>query len=302
MNLTIKKIESLKSSIANVIKNSLLWKVDEIKFIGNGVNNAVFLIEEKDLGMLAIRTPWRVEETSNDIDLSGITSLKKEAAISEHCHRHDIPVPRVHKLYLSEEISFLVTDYLRGDAHELSSYDVGKLTSNIHRVSLDGLSIIDQKERTLCNIISNRITERVHMLGKLNENIIIPTTDEMEAVLNTAPIKNSLLHLDVRPPNLIGAEGIIKGVIDWDNAFIGHPIMELMRILETKEFNEEEFLRGYDNADILLHTDEIVQSIYRLDTALMLSVVFTSLVNDPAKRDYYLMRVRLLSQKIKNNV
>ncbi|MFJ8063666.1 aminoglycoside phosphotransferase family protein [Psychrobacillus sp. NPDC096426] len=303
MRLTNNKIETLRISIANVLNNIMKWQIVEIKFIGNGVNNAVFLVKEKNFGMLAIRTPWRTEENTNDINLSGIISLKKEATISEHCHKYNIPVPKVHRLYLDEEINFLVTDFVSGDAQEIPSYDVGQLTSKIHKVPLNNLSIIDQNERTLSNIISNRITERVHLLSNLiNNSIIIPDSEEMEAILNTAQTKDSLLHLDVRPPNIIGENGVIKGIIDWDNAFIGNPIMELMRISESQELIEEEFLKGYKNVDIIINTDEVIQSIYRLDTALMLSILFTTLINDSAKRDYYLNRVHFLSRKIKNTL
>ncbi|WP_177184521.1 aminoglycoside phosphotransferase family protein [Psychrobacillus sp. OK032] len=303
MSLTNNKFETLRISIANVLNNVLLWNIGEIKFIGNGVNNAVFLIKEKNLGMLAIRTPWRTEENSNEISLSSIISLKKEATISEHCQKYNIPVPKVHKLYLGKEINFLVTDFISGDAQEIPSYDVGQLTSKIHKVPFDDLSIIHQNERTLSNIISNRITERVHLLCKLiNNSIIIPDSEEMEAILNTAQTKDCLLHLDVRPPNIIGGNGVIKGIIDWDNAFIGNLIMELMRISESQELIEEEFLKGYDNVKIIENTDEVIQSIYRLDTALMLSILFTTLINDSAKRDYYLKRVHILSQKINNTL
>jgi aminoglycoside phosphotransferase (APT) family kinase protein len=49
----------------------------------------------------------------------------------------------------------------------------------------------------------------------------------------------------VRPPNIIGKNGEIKAIIDWDNALIGNPIMELMRISESNELDEKDFLNGY---------------------------------------------------------
>ena len=303
MELTNNKIEYLRENITNVLNNTLEWQSDELKFIGNGVNNAVFLAKEKDLGMLAFRTPWRAEENSNDLHVSGIRSLKKESIISEHCYSYNIPVPKVHKLYLSDEINFLVSDFVSGDHIEIPSFDIGQLTSKIHKIPLDNLSINGQHERTLSNIVSHRITERALSLTKLtNRNFVIPSSAELEAILNTSQTKNCLLHLDVRLPNLIGENGVIKGIIDWDNAFIGNPIMELMRISESKELNEEEFLKGYGDIEIIKNTDEIIQSIYRLDTALMLSILFISFINDSDKKDYYLQRVHFLSQEINNRL
>ncbi|WP_313892369.1 phosphotransferase [Psychrobacillus sp.] len=297
--LTNRKIEMLRTKINNVLNNELKWKIGEVKFLGNGVVNAVFLINEENLGALVVRTPWRVNENLIDQNSDGIVSLKKEYTISRHCEKHKIPVPKIHKLYLSNDINFLVSDFIIGDEKEISSYDIGHLTAKIHKVPLDDLTIIDQNERPLSNIIANRIIERVSSLSAIiDSKIIIPSSEELETILNTSQIKNSLLHLDVRPPNLIAKEGKIKAIIDWDNAFIGNPMMELMRISESKELNEREFIKGYNNKDIIDNTDIVIQSIYRLDTALMLSILFKSILNDANKAEYYLKRVHVLSQEI----
>lgn len=300
MNLTNIKIEELKNKIHYVLTDKFNWKIDELTFLASGVINAVFLVKEKDLGRLAVRTPWRSEENMMDKQSSGIISLKKEAAISEHCHKFHIPVPKVHKLYLSDDINFLVSEFVRGDDQGISSFVIGILAAQIHKVPLDGLTIIDQNERALTSIIAHRMTNRAQTLSQLiNSNIVIPESEEMESILNASQNKSCLLHLDVRPPNLIGKNGRIQAILDWDNAFIGDPIMELMRISESKELKEEEFLKGYNNADILENTDEIIQLLYRLDTVLMLSILFISFIHDSAKKEYYLKRVHSLIQAIK---
>ena len=128
--------------------------------------------------------------------------------------------------------------------------------------------------------------------------MILPSSEELEAVLNTARTDDCLLHLDVRRPNLIGEKSSIKAIIDWDNSFIGNPIMELMRISETQELQEEAFLLGYNNHTILDKTDRPIQLIYRLDTAFMLSILFTSFIDDVKKREHYLKRVQTLIAEI----
>ena len=303
MALTTKTTEKLSVDIKHVLNHKLNWQIEEINLIGSGVINAVFLIHEKNLGRLAVRTPWRSEENMMDKNSSGIISLKKEAVISEHCHKYHIPVPKIHQLYFSKEINFIVSDFVAGDGQDIPPYDIGELISKIHKIPLHGLSIADQNEQSLSKIVSQRITERVDSLNKLiNSNFIIPSLQELEEILNTAQTKNSLLHLDVRQPNLIGENGMIKAIIDWDNSFIGNPIMELMRIFETKELDEEDFIKGYKDVDIIQNTNAIIQCIYRLDTALMLSILFTSFINDSEKRNYYLKRVRNLTKEITNHL
>ena len=83
MDLTNDTIEQLKSSISNVCTHNLRWQIEDIKLIGSGVINAVFQIKEKNLGLLAVRTPWRPEENMMDKHSSGVVSLKKEAMIAE---------------------------------------------------------------------------------------------------------------------------------------------------------------------------------------------------------------------------
>jgi len=300
MTLTNKLIEELKSRISSVLINDINWQLEEeIKLIGSGVINAVFQIKEKNLGILAVRTPWRPEENMMDKHSSGIISLKKEATIAEHGYKYHLPVPKVHKLYLSREINFLASDFILGDDKPISSVDIGKLVAMIHKTPLDGLSIIDQDQQSLSHIISQRIINRSQTLNELtNFKLILPNLDKLEAVLNTSQNEACLLHLDVRRPNLIGVDGVIKTIIDWDNAFIGDPILELMRISETQELNEEDFLKGYNNQGIIENTDKVIQFIYRLDTALMLSILFTSFVNDPKKKEYYYNRVHSLNAEI----
>lgn len=304
MNLTDKQIDELKSKISNVIINEFNWKLDEeIKLIGSGVINAVFQIKEKNFGLLAVRTPWLPEENMMDQQSSGVISLKKEATIAKHCYKYHLKVPKVHQLYLGSSINFLVSEYMAGDNKPISSCEIGNLINMIHKIPLDGLSIIDQNQQTLSQIIPRRIINRYHTLKEItNLNVALPTLQELEAILDTSQNKNCLLHLDVRRPNLIGVGGSIKSIIDWDNAFIGDPIMELMRISETKELNVEEFLKGYNNNNIIENTDKVIQLIYRLDTALMLSILFTSFIHDTEKREHYINRVRSLSGEIMKSV
>lgn len=299
MNVTNTELEKLSLKVKNVLTREMKWQIEDIRLIGSGVINAVFLIRDKERGLLAVRTPWRSDERMMDNHSSGVISLQKEAAIAEHCFKHQIPVPKIHKIYLSNEINFLVSEYIFGDDHEISSFDVGKLTSKIHEVPTDGLLIIDQQEQTLSKIISERIIERVISLRKLTKmDFIVPESEELESILKTSPTKDSLLHLDVRRPNIIGENGIIQAIIDWDNAFIGNPIMELMRISETQELNVEEFLKGYNGEELLIKTEKVIQSIYRLDTALMLSILFISFINDKAKAEYYIYRVQTIINEI----
>ncbi|MDX5474714.1 MAG: aminoglycoside phosphotransferase family protein [Bacillaceae bacterium] len=300
MNITRRRMEEMRGSIYSVLNTLPGWNIQTIDFIGNGVVNAVFLVYDKNFGKLAVRTPWNTENNM-DNHSNDVISLKKEAEIVHHCYNYDIPVPKVHQLYLSEEINFLVSDFVSGDNDAISSLEIGQLVSKIHNVPTENLNIIDQGNLPLTSIISKRITERNLTLCKLiNTRNILPDQMELESVLNLEEPVKSLLHLDVRPPNIIAEKGKIQAILDWDNAFIGHPIMELMRICESKELDVGDFLKGYNNNSIIEKTEEVIQLLYRLDTALMLAILFVSIIKDIEKATYYINRVELLSKEIRN--
>ena len=298
------RIEVLQKEIYSVLNKQDNWNVKTIKFLSNGVVNAVFILEEEDRGMLIARTPWRLDESEGSLfPQEDVASLIKESTIAKHCYKHGLKVPRVIHLHLSEEISFLVSEYIPGDDSVISADDIGRLVSAIHNIPLEGLSIIDQNNRTLSNIVSERIGEKADSLNKIqSRNIAVPSIKEMETTLNMSNTPHSLLHLDIRTPNIIGYKGEIKAVIDWDNAFIGDPLMEIMRISETQEINLSEFQKGYRNDELILSASQPIKLIYRLDTALMLAILFTSFIKDIEKGEYYLNRVDYLSKRLKKSL
>lgn len=294
-------MEEMRRSIFSVLNTLPDWNIQTIDFIGNGVVNAVFLVNDNNLGKLAVRTPWNADNSMDNQISNDVISLKKEAEIAHHCYKNAIPVPKVHQLYLSEEINFLVSDFVSGDNAAISSLEIGQFVSKIHNVPTEKLNIIDQGNLPLTSMISRRIIERNLTLCKLiNIRNVLPNTVELESALNLAEPVNALLHLDVRPPNIIGEKGKIQAIVDWDNAFIGHPIMELMRICESKELDVGDFLKGYNNKSIMENTEEVIQLIYRLDTALMLAILFVSIIKDTKKATYYIKRVEFLSTEIRN--
>ena len=104
--------------------------------------------------------------------------------------------------------------------------------------------------------------------------------------------------MDIRPANLIGYNGEVKAIVDWDNALIGHPLLELMRIAETNEISWDEFKDGYKNDSIFNVTPHIVSLFYRLDTAVMLANLFIAHLKIKDKGVFYKERVKALHQEI----
>jgi aminoglycoside phosphotransferase (APT) family kinase protein len=78
--------------------------------------------------------------------------------------------------------------------------------------------------------------------------------------------------MDMRPANLLTWRSEIKVVVDWTNALTGDPALELARIAEYGHLTDE-FRAGYGP---VTNTPRDLELLYRLDTAVMLAVVFLS--------------------------
>lgn len=235
------KAEGLRGKLATILSQDYKeLAVQDLKVIGTGVQNIVFR-GDSEKGALAFRVPWEgaVENINEDLFNSRI-SLQKETELSKFCYSKGIPVPKIHGLHLSAELDFLISDYVSTDHMPISACKIGKLVSELHSIPIDGLQYEQNIREPISKYIAERIVKRIEGFNTItNCGIKLPETKTIEHILSTADHVKSLLHMDIRPANLIGYNGEIKAIVDWDNALIGHPLLELMRIAETNEVNWE---------------------------------------------------------------
>lgn len=100
-----------------------------------------------------------------------------------------------------------------------------------------------------------------------------------------------------RPANLLSYQGELKAVVDWTNLLIGDPSLELARIAEYGLLDEG-FLSGYGAPNPFGHLPPGVETLYRLDTAVMLAVVFLSEAPDAELAKRQIERVQALHRRI----
>ena len=98
--------------------------------------------------------------------------------------------------------------------------------------------------------------------------------------------------MDARPANLFTWQGAIVAIVDWGNALVGDPALEVARIAESGHLSDD-FLAGY-GGDPLGALPPAIQSLYRLDTVVMLALVFLAEAPDPAMARAMLARSRTL--------
>ncbi|MBE7105228.1 aminoglycoside phosphotransferase family protein [Bacillus cereus] len=294
------KAEELRGKLTTILSQEYKeLAVQDLKVIGTGVQNIVFR-GDSEKGPLAFRVPWEreVENINEDVFNSRI-SLQKEAELSKFCNSKGIPVPRIHGLHLSTDLDFLISDYVATDHMPISAYKIGELVNKLHSMPIEDLNYEQNIREPISKHIAERIVKRVEGFNTItNCSVKLPDAQSIEHILSRTDHIKSLLHMDIRPANLIGYNGEVKAIVDWDNALIGHPLLELMRIAETNEVNWEDFKDGYKNDSIFNATPHIVSLFYRLDTAVMLANLFIAQLKIEDKGVFYKERVKALYNEI----
>jgi aminoglycoside phosphotransferase (APT) family kinase protein len=104
--------------------------------------------------------------------------------------------------------------------------------------------------------------------------------------------------MDFRHANFRMDKGKVIALLDWSNSLVGHPAVELARAAETGETGSE-FLKGYASIKNLPDVSPLVETIFRLDTAAMLALVFLSEEPDPERGLIAVNRVLELHKALK---
>ena len=99
--------------------------------------------------------------------------------------------------------------------------------------------------------------------------------------------------MDFRPANLRCRDGRIRAVLDWSNAAIADPAYELARMHEAGTLTDA-VLDGYGDRDWASQVPPPARTLYHLDAALMLALVFSLGAPDPAGAARMTERARAL--------
>jgi aminoglycoside phosphotransferase (APT) family kinase protein len=257
----------------------------------SGVENCVFKAATMEWGEVVIRVPWEKDPTFK-------LGLEKEYLLTNHCGKHSIPVPRIYHFQNDEALPFMIQEFVNGTHKEVSFKEMGKLTYQLHTMTELPDMKIDFHQS-----LSQRIVERTLKVEKtLNQRFPLPNSFELQTILNSYPAKSCLLHMDIRPENLIFQQSKIKAIFDWTNAMIGDPVLELMRIKDYGFLNED-FISGYPNFESEIErVPNIVKWLYQFDTSVMLTHLFIDELQDFQQGESARRRMTGLYEKIRNGL
>jgi aminoglycoside phosphotransferase (APT) family kinase protein len=250
-----------------------------LRLAGGGVEFQVFEATAPDGSKVVLRTPagGRFQFNPNDGHVDTRSLLRWEHAVTRHLDGLGFPVATPRELVLGDP-DVLVSDFVTDDGRGADQAVLGALLLRLHHSPPPPAPPPAAHGLPAAQLVPRRIAERFAELAAYVTALpAAPPAGQLAAVLAARPA-GQLVHLDVRAPNLRCTGGAVHGLLDWSNALIGDPAMELGRLAEyallpDNGLDYEAILVGYKEAAPL---GPAAFWIYRLDAAVMLALLFSS--------------------------
>jgi hypothetical protein len=221
---------------------------------------------------------------------------------------------------------FTIAQYVESDDSELPDDEFGRLIRAIHEIPAPPLDLVCMQSRDEADqVLAERIGDRLKKLAAVTE-LDAPFPD-IRAALGADRgdgLPRRLLHMDLRKENILVRGGRPVAILDWSNALIGDPALDLARAAEYGSLTPAALAAYGDAGSFTMSSlsplgplgplgplDSLGaqgplralgplgaltprQAVYRLDTAVMLSHVFLDGAPDQAKARHYIGRTKSL--------
>ncbi len=272
------------------------WYVGDLVEVGRGLSATVYRGETAALDTIAVRVPhqrWATSDNDPEV-LDARDALRQEAYLARHMARFGVPVPTVHAVEFSDEVDLLVTSFVEGDGRPVTSEQLGELAARIHAADPFPGRLVAQASDDVHLLVATRLHDRAAILSRwTGVPLSLPPPDALRERLQEDTSRLCMLHMDLRPANVIAQDGRPLALVDWDNALRGPAALELARAAESG-VRTPAFDHGYRRVCEPEYVPAAAEKIYRLDTAVMLALVFVSEAPDPMQAARQLARVRSL--------
>lgn len=295
-------VVSIEDAVAETVERLDLVDVTPA---GQGLEFVVHRAVSPTHGQVAVRVPrYHVYRFPGRKPFGAIRSLQQEWRICAYLHPRGFPVAEPLALLETRAGPVLVSRFLPGDQRGLDSGQVGNLLARLHAIAPPpGLTPLDHDGHRVAEAVARRLSRRWGQMRQYlpdlpEEPSVEVATRALDPIGRTA----ALLHLDMRACNLLTEKTQITGWVDWTCAMVGHPGVELARLAEYAQLpenglSERDVRAGYRRRTSLPVLEPALDALVRLDTVLMLGVIFFSYAPDRRRQDWARARIEELSEQ-----
>lgn len=265
---------------------------------GQGMDARVYRADSAELGPVAIRLPHgRYVTSGNEPLLDTRRQLRQDYELSRHLCAHGLPVPEVYLLHTDDNgVDFTVAEFIEGDGSTLTDERFGRLIRAVHEIPAPELDLVCMEGHgSADDLLASRIIQRLKTLMAATDlGVEMP---DIAGALAADPVDSQprrLLHMDLRPENILTRGGRVAALLDWSNALTGDPALDLARTAEYGDLTPTVLAAYGDSGTFTMIPATCRQTVYRLDTAVMLAHVFREGAPDPERARHYTDRTRTL--------
>jgi hypothetical protein len=273
-----------------------------LREIGRGLETRVYRGESAVLGPVVIRVPHtRFLNSGNESQVDTRPLLRQDFDLSRHLRAHGLPVPEVFAVHTDDTgPDFTIARYVESDDSQLADDEFGRLIRTVHEIPAPELDLVCMESHDDCDqLLAERIGDRLKNLAAVTDlGTAFPDIRAVLAADGGGGRPRRLLHMDLRPANILVRSGRPVAILDWSNALIGDPALDLARAAESGSLTPAALAAYGDPGAFTMNPATPRQAVYRLDTAVMLSHVFLDDAPDPGLARHYVERTRNLCRQL----
>lgn len=250
------------------------------------------------------RIPRSVEfRTANNRGVLAETLQRQEMVIARWANTHGVPSALPMGLIDHDGVPVLVLEVVDDDGTDMDSAALGSSIAAMHSQPRPEFELVAQNGLPLAARIVHRLTERYAELKGYHSLPDLPHSAVLRSTLDSLSTEPVLNHLDLRRQNVRIHKGQPRSIFDWSNALAGPPELEFARVHEYSVIEENgvdyrAFLNGYIKGGGSIDVDTAAFPLLRLDTAVMLALVFSSVAPNAGLRDHFVSRSRTLAHQL----
>jgi aminoglycoside phosphotransferase (APT) family kinase protein len=273
---------------------------------GKGVDFVVCRVGHPAHGRAILRIPRHRVYLSPYGNVDSADLVRQEHEITAYLGPLGLPVAKpLQRIEQPDGLSVSLAAHIEHDDVPLDGRDVGRFLAALHGTAPPSVRLAYQAPGDFTTFFTRRLADRYANLRlKAPDLPPLPAPRGIEAALRGDRDPHRLLHLDVRRQNLLSRQGRLMAVVDWSNSLIGPPLMELGRVAEyallpDNGIDAAAVLAGYAESLPAPNLDSPAALLYRLDTAIMLALVFHSVVPDAERAHVLTARAELLLTRLR---